>query len=95
MDIIFNTKRLYTAAGQIVRARHDKESNMILFADYSRGCDGVIKGPILGEFTTKRCMAEHVMSRYDRGQYERTPESWHLLMCEERPDFAFAETIQL
>lgn len=36
MQITFNTKRLYTAAGQIITARYDAADEMIYFSDHSR-----------------------------------------------------------
>lgn len=36
MQVTFNTKRLYTAEGQIITARYDAADEMIYFTDHSR-----------------------------------------------------------
>lgn len=91
MDIVFNTGRLYTANGQIVRALWDQENEVVHFADFSRGCNGSIDAPTWEiSFKTPGGLAKWVMERYDRGLHKNTPESWELLM-RKRLDPAFAQ----
>jgi hypothetical protein len=86
MKLTFNTKRLYTAEGQVITAIHDPEANKVHFADWSRMCNGTIEGPLLNRFNTQREFAEYVMRKYDRGQYQNTREAYELLMQNKRPD---------
>lgn len=81
MDIHFNTGRLYTKEGQIIRAIWDKENEVIHFADFSRLCHGSIAAPTWSiDFTTPGGFAYHVINCYDRRAYKATLESAQLLM---------------
>lgn len=81
MDIQFNTGRLYTHEGQIIRAIWNEDAETIHFADFSRACHGTISVPERAiTFRTPGGMAAYVMERYDRGDYQRTLESTELLM---------------
>jgi hypothetical protein len=85
MDVHFNTGRLYTAAGQVIRAVWDKENEVIHFADFSRACNGSIDAPEwMINFTTPGGLARFVMEHYDRHAYKSTPQSWELLMVKGR-----------
>jgi hypothetical protein len=86
MKLTFNTKRLYTAEGQVITAIHDPEANKVHFSDWSRMCNGTIDGPLLGRFNTQREFAEFVMRKYDRNQYQNTREAYEMLMMNRRPD---------
>ena len=83
MDVFFNTYRLYTKEGQVIRARREPDGS-ILFADFSRQCDGRIKKPMI-EDSTEYGFVDRVMNAYDRGTYERDKGSWEFLMLEGRP----------
>jgi hypothetical protein len=59
--IEFNTRRKYTAAGQIIRATlHD--DGVVTFMDHSRGIDGEFKLPMHCQFNETE-----VMHWYDNG----------------------------
>jgi hypothetical protein len=84
MDIQFNTGRLYTVEGQVIRALYDAEAEVIHFADFSRACNGTIQVPSNTTFRTPGGLAQFVMSRYDRGEYWNSTESWAILMTQGR-----------
>lgn len=86
MDIQFNTGRLYTAEGQVIRAVFNQEAEVIHFADFSRACNGTIQAPSHTTFRTPGGLAQFVMSHYDRGEYWNSTESWALLMVQGRQD---------
>ncbi len=92
MDIHFNTGRLYTKDGQIIRAVWDAEKEVVHFADFSRAINGSIEAPTYAAgFTRPGSLAMFVMERYDRGAYKNTPESWELLMVTGRDQSAKVE----
>lgn len=96
MDIIFNTGRLYTKEGQVIRAIWDKDAEVIHFADFSRGCNGTIVAPTWAvDFRTPGGLAYHVVNAYDRRDYNNTPESWELLMVKGRDEDAKVHQLQL
>ncbi|AGC36187.1 hypothetical protein B7L88_gp101 [Rhizobium phage RHEph10] len=85
MDIHFNTGRLYTKEGQVIRAVWDKENEVIHFADTSRAVNGSIEAPEWDiSFTTPGGLARYVMERYDRHAYKSSAPSWELLMIKGR-----------
>jgi hypothetical protein len=84
MDIYFNTGRLYTTQGQIIRAVWEPDAEVIHFADFSRACNGTIDAPTHQTFKTPGGLAAYVMERYDRHAYRSSTESWELLMMKGR-----------
>lgn len=96
MDIHFNTGRLYTSQGQIMRAMWEQDSEVIHFADFSRACHGTIPCPTYAaEFTRPGSLARFVMEHYDRGGYVSTKRSWELLMMTGRDETATVHQFQL
>lgn len=85
MDIHFNTGRLYTKEGQVIRAVWDKDKEVVHFADFSRAINGTIQAPERAiTFRTPGGLAAWVMERYDRGEYWNGTESWAILMIQGR-----------
>lgn len=72
-DLTFNTGRLYTKEGQVIRAVFDESAGVVRFSDFSRMVDG--------EFPYQRYnnsdfdIARAVMVAYDHGIYTRTREA--------------------
>ena len=81
MEVTWNTGRKYTAAGQIIVARVQADGS-ILFADTSRGVDGLIEKPSI-KIDSEAMLKIVVMRAYDSHQYRSSQGSWMLLM---RPD---------
>ena len=72
MKITFNTRRLYTALGQVITAKTFDDHT--LFKDHSRGICGRIEGtPELGAD-----VPSWVMTRYDLNQYRMSTEAINL-----------------
>jgi hypothetical protein len=95
MDIYFNTARLYTKNGQIIRAKFDAEAELIHFADFSRAVHGTFQAPTHTIFRTPGGLAQLVMNYYDRGDYIRSAESTDMLMVEGRDMNATVHEFQL
>jgi hypothetical protein len=81
MEAQWNTGRSYTKAGQIIKARVQPDGS-ILFADVSRGVDGVIAKPSV-EIDSEDALKALVMRAYDRNAYRSSEGSWMLLMHQE------------
>jgi hypothetical protein len=77
MEVQFNTGRPYTANGQVIRAIMVADGSVI-FADDSRGIDGVIAGPV--NVATLDDLKRVVLDAYDRNAYTRSEASWSFLM---------------
>lgn len=77
MDITFNTGRLYTKDGQIIRVVWDKDAGKIHFNDHSRMITGTIDAPDKS-FTDAWMLASHVMGRYDQYDYRWSGEAAQL-----------------
>lgn len=76
MDITFNTKRLYTEEGQVIRATTQPDGS-VKFHDFSRMVGGTIKAPdprlaFLTEDETPHAFMTRVMQCYDQGRFEGT-----------------------
>lgn len=71
-DVTFNTFRLYTAEGQVVRAVSNSDGS-ISFHDFSRMVAGKFE-PFLpvSDHTTDYQFMREVMDRYDRGSFSNT-----------------------
>jgi hypothetical protein len=79
MKITFNTGRLYTKAGQIITAEWDADREQIHFNDHSRMITGTVEAPSWDTFfTTPGGLAAYLMARYDRLEYQMTPECLEL-----------------
>jgi len=68
MDIQFNTSRLYTKEGQIIRAV-TQEDGSIIFHDFSRMGSGRIARPQREPDSDYQC-ASLVVTAYDLGLYD-------------------------
>ena len=77
--IEFNTGRLYTAEGQIIKATL-YPSGEVTFFDHSRQIDGQFT---LGDAEFN---ARIVQQRYDGGQYTSSKKAWEDGMCEGGPN---------
>lgn len=96
MDIHFNTGRLYTKQGQIIRAVWDKDNEVIHFADFSRACHGSIVAPSWSvDFKSPGDLAYHVVNCYNRREYKTTAESTTLLMNTGRDENATVHQFKL
>lgn len=74
--------RSYTKAGQIIKARVQADGS-ILFADMSRGVDGVIDKPSV-KIDSKAALKAVVMRAYDSHAYRSSKGSWMLLLHPEK-----------
>lgn len=79
MEYKFNTGRLYQADGQWIKAIQ-LDDNSVVFADLSRGVDGVIRDKPAGLITSLGQMQAFVMRHYDRNNYEANMTSWKFHM---------------
>ena len=79
MEIKFNTGRLYTREGQVIRAIQ-VDDGTILFADDSRQIDGRLAAPKFSDVTTFEGLRDYVMLRYDHNEYTRDQTTWSYLM---------------
>jgi hypothetical protein len=81
MEARWNTGRKYTSAGQVIKARVMADGS-ILFADMSRGVDGVIAKPPV-KIRSEAALKAVVMRAYDSNAYRSSEGSWmHLLKPE-------------
>ena len=82
MQVRWNTGRQYTSGGQVITARVQADGS-ILFADYSRGVDGLIDKPPV-EIDSEAALKAVVMRAYDSHAYRSSQGSWMLLMKPEK-----------
>ena len=82
MQVQWNTGRQYTSEGQRITARVMPDGS-ILFADYSRGVDGLIAKPPV-EIDSEQTLRTIVMRAYDSHNYRSSQGSWMLLMKPEK-----------
>lgn len=68
MQITFNTKRLYTAEGQVITARL-YEKGLVDFYDQSRSIAGQFGTPFAGVKVSESTLIRSVMDHYDRNDY--------------------------
>jgi hypothetical protein len=78
MEATWNTGRKYTSARQIIKARVQPDGS-ILFADMSRGVDGVIAKPPV-EIASEAALKAVVMRAYDRNDYHSSEGGWMRLL---------------
>ena len=86
MEAQWNTGRKYTSDGQTIKARVQADGS-IVFADFSRGVDGVIAKPPI-EIDSEETLKALVMRAYDRNAYRSSEGSWMYLL---RPEGAWQE----
>lgn len=75
LDLTFNTSRLYTAEGQVIRATFDPETGEVLFDDFSRMISGRYNVTDLAFCRAWwpdhiDLLAKSVMRHYDEGTYD-------------------------
>jgi hypothetical protein len=78
MEATWNTGRKYTSAGQIIKARVQPDGS-ILFADFSRGVDGMIDKPSV-KIDSEAALKAVVMAAYDHYRFRSSEGSWMYLM---------------
>ena len=70
----WNTRRLYSAAGQRIAAAFLIDYDLVVFVDIDRGIEG--KFPVDAELasliTDERDLRAEVMYRYDRGEFRES-----------------------
>ena len=74
MKAEWNTGRLYTTEGQVIRAETQPDGT-ILFWDRSRSVGGRIAQPNVQIFN-ERDLRDYVMTAYDQNDYTTDSESW-------------------
>lgn len=76
MRTTWNTKRLYTRAGQRIAAELVTAKNVVIFADTDRYVDGVIDltqyPPACGTITNPDQLKAYAQYHYDYGNYNKT-----------------------
>ncbi|TPJ51755.1 MULTISPECIES: hypothetical protein [unclassified Mesorhizobium] len=72
-DLTFNTGRLYTKDGQVIRAVFDANAGVVRFNDFSRMVSGEF--PYQRHNNTPQDLALAVMLAYDHGIYTYTREA--------------------
>jgi hypothetical protein len=82
MEAKWNTGRKYTSDGQRMQARTQPDGS-ILFADFSRGVDGLIEKPSI-QIDSEAMLKVVVMRAYDSHQYRSSQGSWMMLMKPEK-----------
>jgi hypothetical protein len=82
MEAQWNAGRKYTSAGQIIKARVQADGS-IIFADFSRGVDGLIEKPSV-EIDSEQTLKTLVMRSYDRSEFRSSEGSWMWLMRPEK-----------
>ena len=70
----FNTRRLYSAYGQIIEVRYFPASGEATFYDLTRMVDGLVEIPP-GLRTQDQIQAQ-VLSAYDKGLYRSGADTW-------------------
>lgn len=78
MEHKWNTGRVYTAQGQIIRAKILKDGS-IVFADISRVIAGHIE-TTRERINTEGDLEKFVMRHYDNNEYRADQESWEYMM---------------
>ena len=95
-ETIWNTGRLYSAEGQIIRAKVQSDGS-ILFADISRSIDGRIAKPTV-PVTQEGMLQRLVDSKYLHNDYKSDADSWEFhqetrRMVRENPSLRFGPRI--
>jgi len=84
LDTQWNTGRLYSAEGQIIRATYDG-AETILFHDFTRMISGeIIVSIFAGRIETEEKLRRVVLSYYDDNRYRETPASYQFSRTQPR-----------
>ncbi len=84
MQVTFNTKRQYTAEGQIITARYDEVDEMIYFSDHSRM---IVDQQIICSFPPRdpEELAIKTMRAYDNSRFTFAPFAKRVVRDEQAP----------